>query len=95
MNAFFSGIGVRVIAAVLMLAYAIKGLLLPEGPLAVALMMTYLPVLFVETRLLIGYLKHVPTPPTGGPTNGKKIESDAKPQSADDDNHAPCSEALA
>ncbi|MEX2213322.1 MAG: hypothetical protein WD768_04300 [Phycisphaeraceae bacterium] len=97
-KAFFIGMGVRVLAAVLMLAFAIKSLHLPPGPVAVSLMMTYLPVLFVETRLIVGYVKQVPVPPFGG-TKAKADEEGstdaAKPQAAQDNPNARCSEALA
>lgn len=54
---FFLGMGVRAIVAVVAIIIAVKKLQLPLGPTGVATMMMYLPLLFVETRMLANYVQ--------------------------------------
>ncbi len=111
---FFLGMGVRAVVAVVAIIVAVKRLGLPLGPGGVATMMMYLPLLFVETRMLADYVRKYDAlrsndPGRGGEGGGATFqgeqgEADAKPQAAqrsddvnnnDNNNTAPCTEALA
>lgn len=56
-RAFFKGSGLRILICLAAMVVAIKGYALPPGPVVVALMGTYLPVLFAETAIVVRYVK--------------------------------------
>lgn len=92
---FFIGMGVRVLIAVVTIIIAIKGMKLPAGPVAAATMLMYLPLLFVETRMMVAYVKSLDT--TGPSGLASETTSGSKPQATttNDQTTAPCTEALA
>ncbi len=55
-NAFFVGMGVRVALALAAAWVLIVLLKLPDVPVAVSLMLAYLPALFIETRFIIRHI---------------------------------------
>jgi len=96
-QAFFLGMGLRVIVALAVLAWAVKARGLPAGPVAVSLMMMYLALLFVETRIVVGYVKTLDSRSKGGGTGtAAEAPKPAKPQAAkEDSSSANCVEVLA
>lgn len=107
---FFLGMGVRAVVAVVAIIIAVKRLSLPLGPSGVATMMMYLPLLFVETRMLADYVRKYDALRSKDSGQGKGegtqvMMSDAKPQATQEqaaknsdsmnNNTAPCTEALA
>lgn len=98
-RAFFMGMTLRVLVSLAMLAVAIKAMNLPPGPVAVALMMMYLPLLFVETRIVVGYVKRMDVK-SDGDGNGS-VAADARQMPGpharhdQDSSSAPCLEVIA
>ena len=57
MHAFLLGMLIRMVAAIAAILLAIYAMQLPATPVAAALMLAYLPALFVETRCIV---RHIP-----------------------------------
>ena len=62
-KAYFIGAGVRVALCLIVLALALSAWKLPKAALVIGLMGVYLPILFVETTIVVNYVKQKrPTP---------------------------------
>ena len=75
-----------------------RKVLVHSGPVAVSLMMMYLALLFVETRIVVGYVKTLDSKSKGGGTGNAAgpTPQPSKPQAAQEDSSAaPCVEVLA